>query len=360
MANTLSVSGAATFQNNVTVNGNLTVLGNQTLINTNSLEVKDSAILIADGNAADAIPVGIQVQYQPSGSNSALYAGMKRRPQTGEFVFFKDSANTIENSGSSGSAPTVTSYQMTWISDQNDSFILDNSNTSPLSGISSTMPQRVSGGTQVQGYSLPAGTYNYSATYRLDDNYASPIVITNASNVWDNPTSPTSTPANIICTIVPAAPRWSSGGPFTGSFTLSQPTVIYAGNPDNYYMGGTMVALNLTLVSSPVPSDIYATLMADGFNCASDARLKKNVVELDGALSKIDAIRGVNYNWVDASQPQDLQIGVIAQEIQAVYPELVKEGGNGYLSVDYPKLTAVLLQSVKELKAMVLALANKQ
>jgi hypothetical protein len=111
---------------------------------------------------------------------------------------------------------------------------------------------------------------------------------------------------------------------------------------------------------SPTPSEIYATLMADGFNCASDARLKKDVVVLDGALDKLDAIRGVHYNWIDEKYPQDRQVGVIAQEIQAVYPELVKEGGNGFLSVDYPKLTAVLIQSIKELKAMVIALANKQ
>jgi hypothetical protein len=106
-------------------------------------------------------------------------------------------------------------------------------------------------------------------------------------------------------------------------------------------------------------SDTYATVVADSFNSASDARLKKDIVQLEGALDKIDAMRGVSYNWINPTQSEDRQVGVIAQEIQSVYPELVTEGGNGYLSVDYPKLTAVLLQSVKELKAMVLALANK-
>ena len=113
------------------------------------------------------------------------------------------------------------------------------------------------------------------------------------------------------------------------------------------------------VLPSSAPTDVYATLMADGFNCASDARLKKEVVSLDSALDKIDTIRGVHYNWIDAAQPQERQIGVIAQEIQAVYPELVREGGNGYLSVDYPKLTAVLIQSVKELKELIMSLVNK-
>jgi len=103
----------------------------------------------------------------------------------------------------------------------------------------------------------------------------------------------------------------------------------------------------------------YAVVMADSFNCASDARLKKDIYPLENALDKIDSIRGVNYYWRDENQSKERQVGVIAQEIQVVYPELVMEGGNGFLSVDYPKLTAVLIQSVKELKAMVLALAQK-
>jgi hypothetical protein len=95
--------------------------------------------------------------------------------------------------------------------------------------------------------------------------------------------------------------------------------------------------------------------------------LKKDIVALDGVLDKVEQMRGVYHNWIDENQSKDRQIGVIAQEVQAVYPELVSLGDNGYLSVNYPKLTAVLLQSVKELnaemkemKAMILALAAKQ
>jgi hypothetical protein len=110
---------------------------------------------------------------------------------------------------------------------------------------------------------------------------------------------------------------------------------------------------------SPVATDVYATVMADSFNSASDARLKKDIVTLEGALDKIDTIHGVHYHWIDGEQSKSRQVGVIAQEIQEVYPELVREGGNGYLSVDYPKLTAVLIQSVKELKALIMSLENE-
>jgi hypothetical protein len=140
----------------------------------------------------------------------------------------------------------------------------------------------------------------------------------------------------------------------------AQGNALYSGA--NYvYVGTSSTTILIAVPSEPAaPADLYATVIADAFTSASDARLKKDVKELDGALDKLDAIRGVTYHWVADDQSPDLQVGVIAQEIQAVYPELVKEGGNGFLSVDYPKLTAVLIQSVKELKAMVKALVEKQ
>jgi hypothetical protein len=71
-------------------------------------------------------------------------------------------------------------------------------------------------------------------------------------------------------------------------------------------------------------------------------------------------MRGVYHDWIDVNQPQVRQVGVIAQEVQSVYPELVNVGGDGHLSVNYPKLTAVLLESVKELKAKVMEHSKKK
>jgi hypothetical protein len=107
--------------------------------------------------------------------------------------------------------------------------------------------------------------------------------------------------------------------------------------------------LSSQAASLEVLLDVYAAIMADSFTSASDARLKKNIVTLNGALDNLQTLRGVYHDWNDPNQSEDRQIGVIAQEIQEVYPELVTVGGNGFLSVNYPKLTAVLLQSIKEL-----------
>ena len=94
---------------------------------------------------------------------------------------------------------------------------------------------------------------------------------------------------------------------------------------------------------------------------SSDERLKENVQDLTGALDNVNKLRGVKFDWKELSEEErktihsheGTDIGVIAQEIQAVYPELVHERDHGYLSVDYVKLTAVLIQAVKELSAKV-------
>ena len=145
------------------------------------------------------------------------------------------------------------------------------------------------------------------------------------------------------------------GAPYTGSAYSFQATPSAMASAFNGYIDEFRIFnYAIASLSALFSADTYAVVMADSFNCASDVRLKKNIVDLDGALDKLDLIRGVYHEWIDESQG-GRQIGVIAQEIQAVYPELVMEGGNGFLSVNYPKLTAVLLQSVKELKALILS-----
>jgi hypothetical protein len=90
---------------------------------------------------------------------------------------------------------------------------------------------------------------------------------------------------------------------------------------------------------------------------SSDERLKENFVTLDGALGKVNQLNGYEFDWKDGIEEfvskKGHDIGVKAQEVQALYPELVHERDNGYLAVDYVKLTAVLIQAVKELSAKV-------
>lgn len=90
---------------------------------------------------------------------------------------------------------------------------------------------------------------------------------------------------------------------------------------------------------------------------SSDERLKENFAPLAGALDKVKAIGGYEFDWKegieDVVSKTGHDIGVKAQELQAQYPELVHERDNGYLAVDYIKLNAVLIEAVKELAAKV-------
>lgn len=88
----------------------------------------------------------------------------------------------------------------------------------------------------------------------------------------------------------------------------------------------------------------------------SDARYKTNVAALDGALAQVARIRGVRFNWRTEEFPdknfrKDRDFGFIAQELKEVVPQVVTLGSDGYYSVDYGRLTPLLVEAVKELDA---------
>ena len=89
---------------------------------------------------------------------------------------------------------------------------------------------------------------------------------------------------------------------------------------------------------------------------SSDVRLKKNIKPIDNALLRLDKINGYEFDW-KKGRPKNIHsheghaIGVSAQEIMEVLPEVVQKRDNGYLAVDYQKIVALLINGIKELKA---------
>jgi hypothetical protein len=85
----------------------------------------------------------------------------------------------------------------------------------------------------------------------------------------------------------------------------------------------------------------------------SDIRRKKNIVPLSGnTLDKVLKLRGVKFDWKQEESknikfPKERQIGLIAQEVEKEFPELVSTDGLGYKAVAYDRFTAVLLEAVK-------------
>ena len=90
---------------------------------------------------------------------------------------------------------------------------------------------------------------------------------------------------------------------------------------------------------------------APNFVSSSDARLKSDVETIADALSLICALRGVRF-----TMDGDRQIGVVAQEVEPILPEVVRADQAGQLSVAYGNITGLRIEAVKELTARVAAL----
>jgi Chaperone of endosialidase len=130
------------------------------------------------------------------------------------------------------------------------------------------------------------------------------------------------------------------------------------------FIGNAFEATNRTRVSFYARND--AGLLSEKFYVSgdgsawlagaltqnSDIRLKKNIEPLHLSLNKLTQLNGYSYNWINTDNDQSEQIGLIAQEVQKLYPQLVteikKENGETSLGVNYTGLIPVMIESIKE------------
>ena len=122
-------------------------------------------------------------------------------------------------------------------------------------------------------------------------------------------------------------------------------------NSSNIYNNGGNVGIGTASPSAKL--EVNGRLKTMGINELSDRRYKKNIEVLTQALDKVEKLRGVSYDWKTEEFPnknfdKKHQIGLIAQELELVFPELVNTDVEGYKSVDYSKLVAVLIEAIKE------------
>jgi hypothetical protein len=108
----------------------------------------------------------------------------------------------------------------------------------------------------------------------------------------------------------------------------------------------------------------YAAADIVAYYSFSDARLKTNVKPLENSLEKVKQLQGVSYEWIDGERKGRTEVGLIAQEVEKIVPEVVREqkrlgDDTEYKTVDYEKLTAVLIEAIKELTNKVEELENK-
>ena len=126
----------------------------------------------------------------------------------------------------------------------------------------------------------------------------------------------------------------------------SDKDILFLGNDG----GASIVALTLDM------SAAGAATFNDNVTAFSDERLKDNIETLEHGLAKVEQLRGVSYIR-DGKE----NIGVIAQEVEKILPEIVLTADDemGTKSVDYSRITAVLIEAVKDLSAKVKQLESK-
>ena len=240
---------------------------------------------------------------------------------TGVFDF----AN-IANVNVTASAPSSPNIGDQWIDNATaKTFIYFNDGTSSqwveqASTFISTLVESVGGSTGVISNTMIA-----SAVSGQNLGTPSAIVLTNASGTANNLTANIANFINVTDDTSTNVTRY----------------IIFA--------NGTSGAITEQVSSSKLTFNPSTGLLTStDYNSSSDKRLKKNIKTMTSALNTVNALRGVTFEWKEGNGKA---IGLIAQEVKEVLPEIVSTDDNGYLGIKYTNMIGVLVEAIKELKS---------
>jgi len=133
---------------------------------------------------------------------------------------------------------------------------------------------------------------------------------------------------------------------------------VHRWNGGDYYATGN-VGIGTT---NPGGYRLYVngSLYASSYYCASDIRLKRDIQEINGTLEKIMNLHPISFVWNEKSEKAGKKdIGISGQEIEKYFPELVFKNDDGYISVDYSKLSVVAISAIKEQQKIIEEQAQK-
>ena len=132
---------------------------------------------------------------------------------------------------------------------------------------------------------------------------------------------------------------------------------------------GNVKSLGVGTTASGTTGQVRATNSITSYY-SSDERLKENIKNIENPLEKVNQLNGVEYDWKDSyieSQGGEdgyfvrkHDVGLIAQEVEKILPEIVAENNEGYKAIKYERVVALLVEAVKELNKEVKQLRNAQ
>ena len=318
-----------TITGSLTVDGDALFSGNTTIVNKTTIATSDALIQLAANNEfSDIVDIGFFGHYNSGSGNN--HTGLIRDSGTKEYYLF--------GGYQPGAEPTSD------ININHASFELANVHVHTLTAntISGTVSGTFSGdGSGLTGVGITTATDTAaSRTLRVPFTGFSSGLMTSA-NV--NPTF-TFNPA----TGTVAANNFVGDG---AQLTNTETTVAVDGGanrslsvPFTGITAGQLTSANTHSALLYNPS--IGTLFATDFDSTSDERLKKNIKPIEGALDKVTKLVGVEFDWINSDKKS---IGVIAQQVEEVVPELVHTNSKGFKSVSYGNLVALLIEAIKEL-----------
>jgi len=133
-------------------------------------------------------------------------------------------------------------------------------------------------------------------------------------------------------------------GATVAHFVSNNTSLMFIGENGNVGIGTTSPSQRLTVYNGSTTG----TYTTSGWLHSSDARLKTNINLIENALEKVSEMEGVYFNWKDTDENH--QVGLIAQEVEKVLPEVVRQDDKGYYSVSYDGVVPVLIEAIKELQ----------
>ena len=416
-----SIAGDRTFSNNVTITGNLTVNGTTTTVNSNTVNIGDNVLVLnSDETGTPSQNGGIEIERGTSTNSALLWdesndywvaglAGSEERIVIGAGNTSITTLGTITTGTWNGTAiaDTYIASAATWNAiDTSVPAITSNGSTPSLNtGITAAEVRSLIG---VDA----AGTINYThPTHAGDDISIDTGALTGATVISDldfNITTDSSghvTDANGTVSTRnltksdiglgnvenTTLSTWAGSSNITTLGTISTGTWQGTAIADAYlssntaHLSGTQTfsgaktfsaAVNISNSTASTSKTTGALKVTGGVGisgalnvggdvvayASSDERLKDNIELISNPIEKVQSLKGVTWNWnenADELQQSLPNVGVIAQDVEKVLPQLVTDRDNGFKGVDYAKLTGLLIEAIKEQQKQIDELKSK-
>jgi len=416
-----SIAGDRTFSNNVTITGNLTVNGTTTTVNSNTVNIGDNVLVLnSDETGTPSQNGGIEIERGTSTNSALLWdesndywvaglAGSEERIVIGAGNTSITTLGTITTGTWNGTAiaDTYIASAATWNAiDTSVPAITSNGSTPSLNtGITAAEVRSLIG---VDA----AGTINYThPTHAGDDISIDTGALTGATVISDldfNITTDSSghvtdangtvSTRNITKSDIglgnvenTTLSTWAGSSNITTLGTISTGTWQGTAIADAYlssntaHLSGTQTfsgaktfsaAVNISNSTASTSKTTGALKVTGGVGisgalnvggdvvayASSDERLKDNIELISNPIEKVQSLKGVTWNWnenADELQQSLPNVGVIAQDVEKVLPQLVTDRDNGFKGVDYAKLTGLLIEAIKEQQKQIDELKSK-